>query len=172
MRLVCLLLPLCARKLRLERLSNVPKVTQLANDGARLSSCRLYDPGLTGLLLPADLQELWAAPYCCDWPASTRNLSSKPCAHPRETYCILAQAAGSAPEANGMQIQAVESVPVDKNCLLSVNYFLLETSSDSGFLLVILKIRLCWECRRAKLVCSLRADAKTRHILWVTAASE
>lgn len=66
MRLVCLLLPLCARKLRLERLSNVPKVTQLANDGARLSSCRLYDPGLTGLLLPADLQELWAAPYCCD----------------------------------------------------------------------------------------------------------
>lgn len=40
------------RRLKLERLSNLPKVILPANDGGRLSSCRGYDSGFTHCLLP------------------------------------------------------------------------------------------------------------------------
>lgn len=53
-----------------------------------------------------------------------------------------------APNARGLQIQAMESLSLDSNCDLKMNSFLLETSSDSGFLWMILKARLCWEYKR------------------------
>ena len=75
------------RKLRLQRLSNLPKVTQLANGGPGLSSCRVYNPGF----MHCCLMLTWVRPVrwlYCYWLASTEYLGSSPCARPSDTCHI------------------------------------------------------------------------------------
>lgn len=51
------------------------------------------------------------------------------------------------------------TVQADGNCSLIMIISLLETPGAVGFLLVIFQIRLCWECRRDKLTCSLMSES-------------
>lgn len=186
MRSVCLPFPLCVRGLRLERLSNLPEVIQLANDGARLylpAGFMILDSQFWCLLLTwaetlgfALLLWLTCIPgkpqFLVLCTAQCRPLYRLAGSWEFTCCCTVSRAAGSAPEVSGRQIQAMECVPLDSNCGPKVNYTLLETSSNPGFLQVIFKAGLCWENRRDKLVSLSCADGTARHVLWVTATSK
>lgn len=97
MRVPCLWFSLQLRKL-VERLSNLPQVTQLANDGARPHSCRVYDAGFPfGAASCRPGQDH----YCRYWFSSTGASVSHPVHIGRDTGHIMMQTAGSAPQGHG-----------------------------------------------------------------------
>ena len=141
------------RKLRLERWGHLPKVIELARNGAVLWLCRTDDPGRTALLPPTDLGKdsgliITAVIDLCQQKTSV----SHPVLIPVTPTAQLCQQLGAHLK------RMVHSAGWWQLSLIMI-ISLLETPGPVGFLLVIFQIRLCWECRRNKLACSLMSKS-------------
>ena len=123
----------------------------------------VMEPGYS----PAELVILDELPCCLPLtPARTMDWSSLLlliCVSRKPQYVVLCSSqwyplpiyAGSS-EHTWSQWSTVQA---DGNCSLIMVISFLETPGPAGFLLVIFQSRLCWECRRDKLACSLMSKS-------------